>query len=199
MILSLDHLALQPLGPSSNNPIPSLYSLLHPALLRYRISCFSAFFLCTARYLFVQDPEAQRRKVCQRLPCPLGGDRKSCRKYRRRSSDDLTGTEHLSLELLANKNAKKQPLERLEKHKKVKTVKATKGVLDCQAPSIVARAIRVLIKKLSLGAIFVMGIFFVCIFCNLCSRCEILHFISSSFLRLLPSLSLSLSLSLCCN
>ena len=109
------------------------------------------------------------------------------------SNDDLTGTEHVSLELLANKNPEKQPLERLEKHKKVKIKsKVTKGVLDCQAPSIVARAIRVLMKKLSLGAIFVMGIFFVCIFCNLCSRCEILHFISSSFLRLLPSLSLFL-------
>ena len=82
--------------------------------------------------------------------------------------------EYVSLELLANKNAEKQPLERLEKHKKVKIKsKATKGVLDCQAPSIVARAIGVLMKKLSLGAIFVMGIFFVCIFCNLCSRCEI--------------------------
>ena len=108
------------------------------------------------------------------------------------SNDDLTGTKHVSLELLANKNAEKQPLERLEKHKKVKIKsKVTKGVLDCQAPSIVARAIGVLMKKLSLGAIFVMGLFFVCIFCNLCSRCEILHFISSSFLRLLPSLSLS--------
>ena len=112
------------------------------------------------------------------------------------SNDDLTGTKHVSLELLANKNAEKQPLERLEKHKKVKIKsKATKGVLDCQAPSTVARSIRVSMEKLCrLGAIFVMGLFFICIFCNLCSRCEILHFISSSFLRLLPSLYLSLSI-----
>ena len=70
---------------TSNNPYPlltTLYSLLQPrfaSLTEFRASLYS-FSYALLGICLCKDPEAQRRKVCQRLPCLRGGERK----YRRR-------------------------------------------------------------------------------------------------------------------